>query len=46
MYLFEENIHSLVAADPEDRSKEENIPQTQHHQENKEFKCFILQNSI
>ena len=30
IYLLEKNIHSLVAADPEDRSKEENIPQTQH----------------
>jgi len=25
MYLLEENIHSLVAADPEDRSKKEKI---------------------
>ena len=37
MYLLEENIHSLVEADQEDRSKKENIRQTQYHQKNKEF---------
>ena len=42
MYLLEEYIHSLVAPDPEHRFRKENIPQTQHHQENKELKCLIL----